>query len=198
MSSRISRVLGRSTAAIGLAAVLIAATSGLAEAGPAVVAAPATTVSAAAGHQQRTADFLTFTRNSTGGNSTDTAHPNATFGCSVGYPQVTTNFQTNEVQWIASISCSISLGLYGTTVLYVWPSGPNDAYGNQINATSSAASSSGTDYDVANGSYGLNFNIILTPPAGYTTSVSGGCAYINSTQIKCTTTTPFTMQSTIG
>jgi hypothetical protein len=188
MRSRISRAV----ATLGLAAALLVGTAGLASASPAPTV-PAPTAAVASTNHSGQAGYITFTKK-----STDAAHPNATFGCSLGYPQVTTNFQTKEVQWSGGISCSISLGLYGTTVLYYWPGGPNYAYGNQINTTASSAVSSGVIYGLSNGSYGLNFNVDITPPAGWTTTVGGGCSYINATQILCTTTTPFTMSSPIG
>jgi hypothetical protein len=118
--------------------------------------------------------FITFTKKGSGGIT-----PDATFGCSVGTPSVTDTFSSRTATWTASISCSIAVGLYGTTVLFHYPSGPNVAYGNQINTTSTAATSSGSYSGLSTGSYEVNFNIDITPPAGYTTNASGYCSYVN-------------------
>jgi hypothetical protein len=135
--------------------------------------------------------FIIFTRTSA---HSDAVSSNATFGCSVGYPTVTANFTTNIATWSATISCSVSVGLYGTTVLFYYPSGGNVAYGNQINTTSTTATSSGSSY-LSNGNYEVNFNIIITPPSGYTTTASGNCAAYGSNKYKCTVPSgEFTMQ----
>ena len=116
--------------------------------------------------------FLTFTH----------AHgigpqPNATFGCSVSAPYVTTS-NTGQTTWTATISCSTGVGLYGTTVLFNNNTQQIIAYGNQINTNSTSATSAGA-YSGLHGTFQVNFNVDITPPPGYTTSAGGNCSYIN-------------------
>jgi hypothetical protein len=78
--------------------------------------------------------------------------------------------------------------MQGTTVLYTWYDNWVVAYGSQYNAYTTSASSSGNTY-VSGGTYGINHNVLITVPPGSTTTVSGGCAWVSSNQIKCTATT---------
>lgn len=125
--------------------------------------------------------FITFVPKSGSGLS-----PQITYGCNIPPPSVTANFTNDSATWIGSISCNVSVGLYGTTVLFDYPSGPNVAYGNQINTTSENASSSGSYSGLSSGNYEVNFNIDITPPAGYTTTPGSDCHYISGTELACT------------
>ena len=134
--------------------------------------------------------FLTFTKIRPAGAVGPS--PDATFYCSIGAPSVTTNATYHTVNWVASASCSTSVGLYGTTVLYQTGNLAIAGYGTQINTTSTQASSSGGYTGLLVGDYAVNFNIDITPPPGYTTTVSGGCSFINGgPNVQCTVETPF-------
>lgn len=125
--------------------------------------------------QDKGSQFITFTPIQRGIGPS----PQATFGCSLPSPTVNVAFATHTASWTGNISCSISVGLYGTTVLFNVPGNVIYAYGNQINTNASSASSSGTRGGLPGGNYAVNFNIDITPPAGYTTTAGGNCSYIN-------------------
>ena len=113
--------------------------------------------------------------------------PQATFGCSVPPPSVTDTFSTRTATWSGSISCSVAVGLYGTTILFNNNTQAVLVGGSQINTTAASASSSGSYSGLPSGTYQVNFNIDITPPAGYTTSVGGACSYIGSgPRVHCT------------
>ncbi len=136
------------------------------------------------------AGTITFTRAARPGLA-----PAASFSCSVTYPYVTDTFSTGEFSWSAAVGCSISLQMQGTTVLYQWGSSNAFAFGSSYNNYSSYNTSSGTYYGIHSGQWGVNNNVLITIPAGWTTTVNGGCYYANSTQIHCTAITgPITAQ----
>ena len=112
--------------------------------------------------------------------------PDATFGCSIPAPSATETFSSRTATWSGGISCSISVGLYGTTKFFNYNTNQVLASGSQINTTASSANSSGSYSGVPSGTYEVNFNVTITPPAGYTTTPSGGCAYVNGgPQVTC-------------
>jgi hypothetical protein len=106
--------------------------------------------------------------------------PQATFGCSIPYPTATETFSSRTATWSGSVSCSISVGLYGTTKFFNYNTNVVLASGSQINTTATSATSSGSYVGVPSGTYEVNFNIQITPPAGYTTTPGAGCAYVGS------------------
>ena len=128
--------------------------------------------------------FVTFTPIKRGIGPT----PEATFGCSIGPVSVTTMYSPSSISFNDGISCSTAVGLYGTTVLFVYNTNQIDAYGTQINTTSTSAASSGAYYGPVRGTtYAVNFNVDITPPAGYTTNPSGACSYISGgPRVHCT------------
>jgi hypothetical protein len=114
--------------------------------------------------------------------------PNTVFGCTVGYPLVTTTYATATISWSAGISCTISLHMVGTTAFYPWGSNTTWVWGTQYNNIASSNTSTG-QASASTGLWGVNHNVDIYIPAGYTTSVAGGCAFVNSSQIHCTVTT---------
>ena len=132
---------------------------------------------------QRPALFITFIpKNPKPGITAD-----ANFGCSIPYPTVYTTISSRTASWSGGISCNATVGLYGTTVLFNYDTNVISAYGSQINTTSSSASSSGSRAGLSSGNYEVNFNVDITPPAGYTTTAGAGCYYINGgPRVHCT------------
>jgi hypothetical protein len=148
------------------------------------------TVNTDSRQDERPPVFITFTPIQKGISPT----PAATYGCSLPYPTGSDTFSTGTATWSANIACTISVGLYGTTVLFNTANNGIIAYGNQINTTAVSASSSGSHSGLAPGTYQVNFNIDITPPAGYTTTVGSGCSYVNGgPEVLCTVSSgPFT------
>ena len=140
--------------------------------------------------------FITFIKTHPSGApaATSSASPDATsLGCNVGYPQVGQTYEPPSANWTASVSCSADTGLYGTTVLYTPSNNQVITDGSQINTFGTEATSSGS-YSLQHGlSYDVNFNITITPPAGYTTTAGTNCKLSNNnTSVTCTVTTgPF-------
>jgi hypothetical protein len=121
--------------------------------------------------------------------------PNTAFTCGVSYPFVNDNFSNGEISWSASVSCNIVLRMQGTTVLFRWGSSSAYAFGSSYDNYSSFNSSSGAVYGIFSGTWGVNNNVLLFIPAGYSTTLGAGCYYVNSSQIHCTETTgPITAQ----
>jgi hypothetical protein len=164
--------------ALCLAASLAFAGSGSAQAAGSRTAAPVT-------HAGAGATTLTFTKAGSG------VSPMTAFTCSVTYPYVTDTYSTGEIAWSAQVSCSISLHMQGTTVLYQWGSSSAYAFGSSYNNISSFNSSSGSIYGIHSGLWGVNNNVDIFPPAGYTTTLGAGCYYVNGSpsDIHCTATT---------
>lgn len=119
---------------------------------------------------------------------------NATLGCIVYAPEATVTYSNGEINWSGSTECSIVLHMYGTTVLYPWGSTSAYAFGSQINGDYSYATSSGDVYGVFGGTWGVNNNMDIYIPAGYTTTLSSGCSWVvTNSEFECTATTgPFT------
>lgn len=159
-------------AALGLAAY--------AGAGPAQAAAGGTGQAAL----PRTSTTITFHKTGSG------MSPATTFACSVTYPYVTDTYSNGEISWTAQVSCSISLHMQGTTAFYQWGSSSAYAFGTSYNDTSSLNTSSGAVYGIHSGQWGVNNNVDLFPPAGYTTTLGAGCYYVNGSpsDIHCTAT----------
>jgi hypothetical protein len=172
----------------GLAvAGILAATAGTASASTATTTAPVRPASSTA-KAAVPSDTVVFT-------PVGRAAPHTTFGCSVTAPEVTDTFSNGEFTWSAAVSCSITLEMQGTTVLYQWGSSSAYAFGSSYNDTSSYNTSSGSDYGIYNGTWGVNNNVLLFVPAGYTTTIGSGCYYATTTEIHCTVTTgPITAQ----
>ena len=121
--------------------------------------------------------------------------PNTAFSCGVSYPTVTDNFSNGEISWSASVSCNIVLRMQGTTALFRWGSSSAYAFGSSYDHYASFSSSSGAVFGIFSGLWGVNNNVLLFIPAGYTTTLGAGCYYVNSSQIHCTETTgPITAQ----
>ena len=117
------------------------------------------------------------------------AAANIAFTCGVSYPYVTDTFSNGEISWSASVSCNIVLRMQGTTALFRWGSSNAYAFGSGYDHYASYSSSSGAVYGIFNGTWGVNNNVLLFIPPGYTTTVGAGCYYVNSSQIHCTETT---------
>ena len=133
--------------------------------------------------EQSSGIFLTFTPVKKGVGPS----PEATFGCNIPAPTATETFSSRTATWSGSISCSTAVGLYGTTKFFNYNTNVVLASGSQINTTASSASSSGSYSGVPSGTYEVNFNITITPPAGYTTTPGSGCAYNNGgPSVTCT------------
>jgi hypothetical protein len=176
----LARKAGQMLAALGIAASLIIVGQSAADA---VTSAPATDVVLAPSGQ---AGSITFTPLPSAGLTSQ-----ATFSCSVTYPYVTHSFVTGHFTWSAAVGCNISLHMRGTTALYQWGNSIAYAFGSSYNNVSSYNTSSGSAYG-PKGSWGVNNNVDLFIPPGYTTTVGGGCYYLNSSTIHCTATTgPF-------
>jgi hypothetical protein len=105
--------------------------------------------------------------------------PDASFGCSIPFPTATETFATRQATWSGSISCSIAVGLVGTTAFFNFNTNQVLAFGSQINTTAPSASSSGSFTGVPTGTYEVNFNVDITPPPGFTTIPGSGCSFIN-------------------
>jgi hypothetical protein len=133
-----------------------------------------------------------------GTNATVTFHktgsgvsPMTSLTCSVSYPYVTTNYSTGQMSWSAAVGCNVALHMQGTTVLYQWGSNSAYAFGSGYNNISSYNTSDGSVYGIYTGLWGVNNNVDIYPPAGYTTTLGAGCYYINGSPsaIHCTATT---------
>jgi hypothetical protein len=178
------RRLGVCVAAVGTAVMLIATP------GAASAASPSRAGSATFTGPTATAGTVTLTPVAGKG-----VRPRTTFTCSISYPYVTDNFSNGNIAWSAANSCSTVLRMQGTTVLYQWGSTNAYAFGSSYDNYSTYNSSSGSVYGIYSGNWGVNNNVLLFIPAGYTTTVGGGCYYANSSEIQCTATSgPFTAQ----
>jgi hypothetical protein len=181
--SRISAAAG----ALGIAVAIVAASPGLAAAQSAPTHQATATTSTTGG---AVADRIIFTPIAHKG-----AAPATAFACSVSYPEVTDTFSNGEFSWSASVSCNIVLRMQGTTVLYQWGSSSAFAFSSSYDHSASFSSSSGAYYGIFSGTWGVNNNVLLFIPSGYTTTLGGGCYYATSTEIHCTATTgPITAQ----
>jgi hypothetical protein len=123
--------------------------------------------------------------------------PNVAYSCIVSYPYVTDNFSNGEISWTATVSCNIVLRMQGTTVLFQWGSPYAYAFGSSYDHYASSSTSTGAVYGIFSGTWGVNDNVLLFSPPGYTSTPGAGCYYYNTahTEIKCTETTgPFTAQ----
>lgn len=124
--------------------------------------------------------------------------PNVGYSCTVSYPYVNDNFSNGEISWSATVSCNIVLRMQGTTVLFQWGSSNAYAFGSSYDHSASSSTSTGAVYGIFSGTWGVNDNVLLFSPAGYTSTPGAGCYYYNppsNTEIKCTETTgPFTAQ----
>jgi hypothetical protein len=126
---------------------------------------------------------------------TSSVTPNTSFTCIVSFPSVTVIFASGEISWTASTQCSIPLSMQGTTVLYQWGSSSAFAFGNAYNAFTSFSTSSGSIFGIFGGSWGVNHNVLLTFPAGFTSTPGAGCSFASSADnpVICHETTgPFT------
>jgi hypothetical protein len=112
----------------------------------------------------------------------------ATMSCSVTYPYVTDNYTTGQFSWSAAVGCNVVLRMQGTTVMFPWGTNSAYAYGSSYDQFTSYSTSSGTAY-THSGTWGVNNNVLLFIPAGYTAALGAGCYYVNSSQIHCTATT---------
>ena len=117
--------------------------------------------------------------------------PAIAVSCGVAPPLVNDNFTTGTLSWSAGVQCNTVVGLQGTTVLFVWGSSQAFQFGSQYNGNFSAASSSGSRAGIFSGLWGVNNNVLITLPAGDTTTPGGTCVWFNPqhTQVKCTVTT---------
>lgn len=177
--NRLPRLAG-ALGALCLAAGLAVAGSGSAQAAD---TAPTTTATTRVAHPGTTTE-LTFTKAATG------RSPKVTFTCSITYPYVTDTFLTGEFKWTSQVSCSIPLHMQGTTVLFQWGSSSAYAFGSSYNNTATVNNSNGDVYGIHTGVWGVNNNVELFPPAGYTTTMGAGCYYVTEpTDIHCTATT---------
>lgn len=165
-----------------LAALCLAAGFALAGAGSAQAATGHTT---ARGARSGGEIALTFTKTGAGRSAKDT------FTCSVTYPFVTNTFSTGEFNWTSQVSCSLPLHMQGTTALYQWGSGSAYAFGSSYNNTATVNNSNGDIFGIHTGEWGVNNNVDIFPPAGYTTTLGAGCYYVNNSpsDIHCTATT---------
>jgi hypothetical protein len=117
--------------------------------------------------------------------------PNIAYSCTVSYPYVNDNFSNGEISWSATVSCNIVLRMQGTTVLFQWGSSNAYAFGSSYDHYASSSTSTGAVYGIFSGTWGVNDNVLLFSPAGYTSTPGAGCYYYNTahTEIKCTETT---------
>ncbi len=120
------------------------------------------------------------------------------YSCTVSYPYVNDNFSNGEISWTATVSCNIVLRMQGTTALFRWGNSNAYAFGSSYDHYASSSTSTGAVYGIFSGTWGVNDNVLLFSPAGYTSTPGAGCYYYNppaNTEIKCTETTgPFTAQ----
>lgn len=120
--------------------------------------------------------------------------PLATYSCTIAPPLVNTN-QYHQTTWSAGTQCNISLRQQGTTVLFIWGSPYAYAYGTSYDNYAYSEMSTGGPVSTINNTWGVNNNVLLFSPAGYTSTPGYGCYWYDGahTQIKCTETTgPFT------
>jgi hypothetical protein len=182
--------LARKTAVVAAAgAALALATAGTSDAatGSATATRPGAT---SAGSPSAGAATVTFTAKRRPGQ----VGPLAVYGCTIAPPQAIVN-QFHQTTWSAGTQCNISLRQQGTTALYVWGNGNAYAFGTAYDNVASAEMSTGGPISTNGGQWGLNNNVLLFSPPGYTTTPGGGCYWYDAgqTQIKCTATTgPFT------
>jgi hypothetical protein len=119
------------------------------------------------------------------------------YSCTVSYPYVNDNFSNGEISWTATVSCNIVLRMQGTTALFQWGNSNAYAFGSSYDHYASSSTSTGAVYGIFSGTWGVNDNVLLFSPSGYTSTPGACCYYYNTahTEIKCTETTgPFTAQ----
>lgn len=167
------RRTGAVLAAFGVAALSLAMGAGSAQA-----AAPAAPAAASAPADAGSA-FVTFTNNNDGGVYTC----EVTMPSGIGYPPT----QPHQLSWRSVIVCGVVVRMYGVSASYVW--GSDIAYypGSTYDITGTIAETVGR-VNVPPGAWGLNSNVIIFTPAGYTATPGSGCATVAADQTKCTAT----------
>jgi hypothetical protein len=153
---------------------------------PATASVPAG-VRAATGRSPATVR-LTFTPIRRAGPS-----PQVAFTCTVTFPAVTDIFATGQISWSAAVGCSTVLRLQGLTALYHWGSTSVYAFGTSYDNYNSYETSSGSVSGIHGGAWGVNNNVLIFVPSGYTSTPGPGCYHPTAAEIHCTATTgPFT------
>ncbi|MFF5631828.1 hypothetical protein ACFY7Z_20640 [Streptomyces sp. NPDC012623] len=158
--------------ALGVAASSLAIGSGSARA-----AGPVTRVSSEAADNGNA--IVTFTNNVDGGVYTcEVTSPNG-----LGHPPT----QPHQLSWRSVVVCGVVVRMYGVSASYVW--GSDLAYypGSTYDITGTIAETVGR-VNVPPGAWGLNSNVIIFTPAGYTATPGSGCATVAADQTKCTAT----------
>ncbi|MFC8823814.1 hypothetical protein ACFT9I_00435 [Streptomyces sp. NPDC057137] len=172
------RKIGSAAAAFGIAALSLALNSG-----PAQAAEPTERASSTAAAPPAAADsgnaLVTFTNNNDGG----------VYTCEITTPSGLGHAPTqpHQLSWRSVAVCQVVVRMYGVSASYVW--GSDIAYfpGSSYDITGTIAETVGR-VNVPPGAWGLNNNIIIFTPAGYTATPGNGCAAVAADQTKCTAT----------
>ncbi|MFJ4923390.1 hypothetical protein [Streptomyces sp. NPDC088725] len=167
------RKIGSAIATLGLAASFLVAGYGTAEAAP---AAPAAVAPADIGADSA---YVTYTYTATG----DTTTCEVTVPSGIGYPPT----QPHQLSWRSVVLCGLQLHMQGASASYVW--GQDIAYypGSQYDVIGYQSETVGR-VNVPPGTWGLNSNVLLFTPPGWTAVPGTGCAAQDTTVIKCTAT----------
>lgn len=174
------RTIASAAAAFGIAALSLAFTSGPAHAaGPAERAA--STLAAPPATRDSGSAFVSFTNNNDGG----------VYTCEVTMPTGIGHAPTepHQLSWRSVVVCGVVVRMYGVSHSYVW--GSDIAYypGSTYDITGTIAETVGR-VNVPPGAWGLNSNVIIFTPAGYTATPGAGCAAVAADQTKCTAAGP--------
>ncbi|MEV7425381.1 MULTISPECIES: hypothetical protein [unclassified Streptomyces] len=163
----LQRKIGTAIVALGVAASSLVIGSGSAQAAEAAVA------------EDNANAIVTFTNNVSGGVYTcEVTTPNG-----LGHPPT----QPHQLSWRSVVVCGVVVRMYGVSASYVW--GSDLAYypGSTYDITGTIAETVGR-VNVPPGAWGLNSNVIIFTPAGYTATPGNGCATVADDQTKCTAT----------
>ncbi|RYJ29232.1 hypothetical protein CU044_2325 [Streptomyces sp. L-9-10] len=174
----IHRTIGTAMAALGVAASSLVAGSG-----PAQAAGPAERVSSSAAAPSAAAAegnaIVTFTNNVSGGSYIcEVTTPNG-----IGHPPT----QPHQLSWRSVVVCGVVVRMYGVSHSYVWGSDISYYPGSTYDITGTIAETVGR-VNVPPGAWGLNSNVIIFTPAGYTATPGNGCAAVAADQTKCIAT----------
>ncbi|MFD7089312.1 hypothetical protein ACFV94_16120 [Streptomyces sp. NPDC059896] len=174
----IHRTIGTAIAALGVAASSLVAGSGAAQAAePAERAASSATAPSAAAAEGNA--IVTFTNNVSGGSYTcEVTTPNG-----IGHPPT----QPHQLSWRSVVVCGVVVRMYGVSHSYVWGSDISYYPGSTYDITGTIAETVGR-VNVPPGAWGLNSNVIIFAPAGYTATPGNGCAAVAADQTKCIAT----------
>ncbi len=122
-------------------------------------------------------EVVTFTQTGTG----------ATFTCTVTRPIGDNPNQPQQIAWRAVVFCGFPLRMQGTSSVYVWGQPISFYPGSSYDNTGTQNETVGR-VNAFQGEWGINNNVLLFVPAGWTAAPPAGCYNQAADQIHCTNT----------